>query len=363
VLINVQTLRDIDELSQLFTAQGVDFQALDPRKIRNLEEEAESVKRAAQPGAITICSKLAARGTDIVVAPEALDAGGLFVIGLERGIDRRYDDQLRGRTGRHGDPGESVFILSLDDELMTVFGGTRIQNLMLRFGMVEGVPIESALVARRIHHAQKLIQRAQHLQRRQLVEFDDVLERHRLVFYDLRQKVLTKESVQEELQTIMDNWLYFKGQTVLKSLPSRALGRTVGVFGALEPCFDSIEVERIFQIKNKRRQQNLLKETLYRKMQSKLDALINAFTESSPDAFLKYIMLTKLDDHWAGYLRFEQAVRDEQNLHFLDPAGAIAKYAKAMEERFDSFFYEAGEDILSYVLSLQYSVESDAMAR
>lgn len=347
MLINVPTLQDMDELSQLFRQTGVSFQALDPRNIRNMEEEAESVKRAAQPRLITICSKLAARGTDIVVGPEAKMAGGLYVIGLERGLIRRYDDQLRGRAGRHGDPGDSVFILSLDDKLMSIFAGPRVQKLMQYLGMVENVAIESRMVTRRIFQAQRNIERRERSERRQVVEVDDLLERHRMVFYDLRQKILTKEDLDGEFQTITDNWVDFKGQTILKSLPGKVFGRTSGVFGSLEQHFDNVEIERIFQITSKRRQQNLLRETLRRKVQSKIEGL------QSPE-LLRYVLLASLDKHWAQYLQFAALVRNESNLYSPDISRAIAKYAKDMEERFDSFFYEVGEDVLSTLLNIQF---------
>jgi len=353
VLINVPTLQDIDQLSQLFRRMGVSFQALDPRNIRNMEEEAESVKLAGRPGLITICSKLAARGTDIVVSPDAKNAGGLYVIGLERGLTRRYDDQLRGRAGRHGDPGDSVFILSLDDELMSIFAGPSVKKLMRYLGMEENVAIESPMVTRRIFQTQRNIERHERNQRRQVVDVDDTLERHRMVFYDLRQKILTKEDLESEFQTITDNWVDFKGQTILKSLPGKVFGRTSGVFGSLEQYFDNVEIERIFQITSKRKQQNLLRETLRRKVQSKIEEL----HQNNSIYVLRYLLLNSLDKHWTQYLQFSVLVRNESNLYFPDMSRVIAKYAKAMEERFDSFFYEIGENVLSALLGLQFVYE------
>ena len=346
VLINVPNLMAIDALAHIFDARGMPFQALDARNARNLTEEAEAVQQAAHPRQITICSKLAARGTDIVVGPEVVDAGGLFVIGLERAMDRRYDDQLRGRTARHGNPGESLFVLSLEDDLLTIFGSQRISSLMVHLGMDNNESIDHPMMSRAIRNAQRKVQRHNRMLRIQAVETDDVLERHRLVFYALRQKILVKSELRDEILTMVDNWTFFKSRTVLQSW-SRSIASTHDgdvVFGRLRPYFDTPEVERILQIRSKKRQNNLLKETLHRKICTIIEA------QRLEDDVLRFFILTALDTHWARYLEFESSMRDEIVLYLGDSVGAVTQYATRMEERFDTFFYEVGESILAAML-------------
>ena len=154
------------------------------------EKEAEIVAQAGQPGNVTIATNMAGRGTDIVLGEGVANAGGLHIIGTERHEARRIDNQLRGRAGRQGDPGSSRFYLSLEDDLMRIFGSDRISGVMERLGMEEGVPIEHKLVTRSIEHAQKQVETRNFEIRKHLLEYDDVMNKQREAIYGLRRKVL-----------------------------------------------------------------------------------------------------------------------------------------------------------------------------
>lgn len=347
VLINVPNLKEIDAVGEMLREQGAAFQALDARIVRNLAEEAEAVKHAAQPGAITVCSKLAARGTDIVISPEAVEVGGLMVIGLERGLDRRYDRQLQGRTGRHGNPGESLFILSLEDDLLKIFGSERISSLIFHLGMEEDQPIEHGVISWSIRNAQRKVQNHRRDARYREVEFDDILARHRIVFYDLRQKLLTQDDFRDEILTMVDNWVYFRHRTILQNRRPAVTAHTdsTEVLGHLSAFFDVYETDRIFQIRSKKRQLNLLKETLRRKVLSQVEH------ENVENGLLRWLILRCLDKHWEWYIQFERTIKEELRL-YIDFSRATAVYYTRMEERFDAFFYEVGETILGLILSL-----------
>ena len=154
------------------------------------EKEAEIVAEAGQKGAVTIATNMAGRGTDIVLGSGVAELGGLHIIGTERHEARRIDNQLRGRAGRQGDPGSSRFYLSLEDDLMRIFGSDRISGIMEKLGMEEGVPIEHKLVTRSIEHAQKQVETRNFEIRKHLLEYDDVMNKQREAVYGMRRRIL-----------------------------------------------------------------------------------------------------------------------------------------------------------------------------
>jgi preprotein translocase subunit SecA len=154
------------------------------------EKEAEIVAEAGQKGAVTIATNMAGRGTDIVLGPGVAELGGLHIVGTERHEARRIDNQLRGRAGRQGDPGSSRFYLSLEDDLMRIFGSDRISGIMEKLGMEEGVPIEHKLVTRSIEHAQKQVETRNFEIRKHLLEYDDVMNKQREAVYGMRRRIL-----------------------------------------------------------------------------------------------------------------------------------------------------------------------------
>ena len=327
VLINVPTLKDVEAVATLLASSGAPFQALDANTIRTLGDEAEKTRRAGSQSLITICSKVAARGTDIVLDAGARAAGGLFVIGLERGTDRRYDDQLRGRAGRHGDPGDSLFVLSLEDEFLRRFGASYIAGLM-----DEGVPTEHRMVTRSIARAQRVAERNSHKLRLKVIELDDILDRHRLVVYRVRQKVLVKDDLLPEVTTMVENWISIQFR---RADDDPLQGRIVEQLARAE-------IGRISNVRNRKTQARMLRESLQRQLTS---------TMAGTSAGLRETILAALDAEWRSYLAFEDAARTEMSLYSWDDPNPWARYAQRMEERFDTFFHDVGEQVLFNVLA------------
>jgi len=162
------------------------------------QQEAEIVQSAGQPGAVTIATNMAGRGTDIKLGAGVPDVGGLFILGTERHESRRIDRQLRGRAGRQGDPGASRFYLSLEDDLMRLFGSERISGLMQRMGVQEGEVIEHGLVTSAIGRAQKRVEAHNFDIRKHLLEYDDVMNQQRTLVYDLRDRALLSNDISAE---------------------------------------------------------------------------------------------------------------------------------------------------------------------
>jgi preprotein translocase subunit SecA len=167
------------------------------------EREAEIVAKAGQQGMVTISTNMAGRGTDIVLGEGITDLGGLHIIGTERHESRRIDNQLRGRAGRQGDPGSSRFYVSLEDDLMRLFGSQRVSNMMERLGIEEDVPIEHGLISRAIENAQKKVEQYHFGMRKQVLEFDDVMNKQRETIYDLRRRILEGKDLKEKVLEMM----------------------------------------------------------------------------------------------------------------------------------------------------------------
>jgi len=196
VLVGTTSVDKSQLLFELLSRRGVKAEILNAK---NHEKEANIISEAGKKGAVTVSTNMAGRGVDILLGgedanesdyKEIVNLGGLHVIGTERHESRRIDNQLRGRAGRQGDPGSSRFYVSLQDELMRVFGGAQIESLMSRFGMDENVPLEASLVSKAIENAQKKVEGLNFDRRKRVVEMDDVINVHRTVVYKLRKRIL-----------------------------------------------------------------------------------------------------------------------------------------------------------------------------
>ena len=210
ILVGTVSIDKNEYLSALLKKEGVSHTMLNAK---HHEKEGEIVAQAGRKGGVTIATNMAGRGVDIVLGgnppiagegEEVKKAGGLFVLGTERHEARRIDNQLRGRSGRQGDPGETQFYISLEDEVMRVFGSDRIKNLMGKFGIPEDQPIENRMLSRAIESAQSKIEGFNFDARKHLLEYDDVLNHQRKIIYDRRRKILYGETdfVWEELKSI-----------------------------------------------------------------------------------------------------------------------------------------------------------------
>src|SRR6266853_1678283 len=201
VLVGTVSVEKSERLARMLEKRGVKHNVLNAKQH---EREAAIVAEAGQPGAVTIATNMAGRGTDIVLGQGVTDVGGLHIIGTERHESRRIDNQLRGRAGRQGDPGSSRFFISLEDDLLRIFGADRIQGLMQRLGMEEGVPIEHRLITRAISNAQSKVEAHNFDIRKHLLEYDDVMNKQREVVYTRRRGLLSGEALRDEVMEIAE---------------------------------------------------------------------------------------------------------------------------------------------------------------
>ncbi|MCL4509545.1 MAG: preprotein translocase subunit SecA [Bacteroidetes bacterium] len=200
VLVGTTSVDVSETLSRMLKRRGVSHEVLNAKQH---QREAEIITRAGMPGAITIATNMAGRGTDIKLGPGVVEKGGLHIIGTERHEARRIDRQLRGRAGRQGDPGSSVFYLSLEDDLLRLFGSDRIARVMDRFGMKEGDVIQHSMITRSVERAQRKVEENNFAIRKRLLEYDNVMNQQREVVYDRRRHALVGERLKDEIFDMM----------------------------------------------------------------------------------------------------------------------------------------------------------------
>ena len=202
VLVGTISIDVSEDLSHKLKKKGIPHTVLNAK---NHEKEAEIVSMAGQKGAVTISTNMAGRGTDIVLGEGVTELGGLRIIGTERHESRRIDNQLRGRSGRQGDPGSSRFYLALEDDLLRIFGGERMTSIMERLGMEEGEPIEHGLISRAIENAQSKVEAHNFDIRKHLIEYDDVMNQQREVIYRQRREALNGKSLKPAIEDMIQD--------------------------------------------------------------------------------------------------------------------------------------------------------------
>ncbi len=200
VLVGTVSIDISEQLANQLKKKGIPHEVLNAK---NHEKEAEIISMAGQKGAVTISTNMAGRGTDIVLGEGVTQLGGLHILGTERHESRRIDNQLRGRSGRQGDPGSSRFYLALEDDLLRIFGGERITGIMERLGMEEGEPIEHNLISRAIENAQSKVEAHNFDIRKHLIEYDDVMNQQREVIYKQRRDLLTGVDLKSTIEDII----------------------------------------------------------------------------------------------------------------------------------------------------------------
>ncbi len=204
VLVGTISIETSERIASMLKKDGVPHNVLNAK---HHEQEAEIVAQAGQPGKVTIATNMAGRGTDIVLGEGVTGLGGLHILGTERHESRRIDNQLRGRSGRQGDPGSSRFFLSLEDDLMRLFGSDRISGLMQKLGLEEGESIENAMVTRAVESAQKRVEGHHFEIRKTLLDYDNVMNQQREVIYSLRREIMEENDLEPVLHEFLDDVL------------------------------------------------------------------------------------------------------------------------------------------------------------
>ena len=201
ILVGTISIEKSEMFSKALSRRGIDHEVLNAK---NHEREAAIIAKAGQKGNVTIATNMAGRGTDIVLGEGVVELGGLHVLGTERHEARRIDNQLRGRTGRQGDPGSSRFYVSLEDDLMRIFAPERVGGILRKFGMTDGMAIEHSMVSKSIERAQRKVEQHNFEIRKNLLEYDEVMDEQRKTIYTWRQRVLAQEALRDDLLRMIE---------------------------------------------------------------------------------------------------------------------------------------------------------------
>jgi preprotein translocase subunit SecA len=258
------------------------------------EKEAEIVAEAGQKGKVTIATNMAGRGTDIVLGEGVREVGGLHILGTERHESRRIDNQLRGRSGRQGDPGSSRFFLALDDDLLRLFGSDRIAGLMDKLGMEEGQSIENAMISRAIENAQRKVEGHNFDIRKQLLEYDDVMNQQRTVIYSLRRELMTTDDMENVIDEFMEDVL---DEVYAPVDPSNK--------DASDAEVRSMVRSKLDEIFNLRRADNSKELPPREKAVEGINSLLGELKKDAGDQYveiLRFFLLDSLDRNWKEHL-------------------------------------------------------------
>ena len=329
ILIGTTSITQSEELSDMLLRAGV------PHKVLNAkhhEKEAEIVADAGQMGMVTIATNMAGRGTDITLGEGDPELGGLAILGTERHESRRIDNQLRGRAGRQGDPGSSQFFLSLEDDLMRIFGADNITGIMDKLGMEEDEPIEHSLITKSIERAQKKVEDHNYNIRKYVLEYDDVMNQQREVLYEQRRRILRNESLRDTINEMID-------KLVTESVDAYADEKLYpeewdyeGLYKHLSQYFLTEEIMSSQDMEEYSRQELLerLLEIAHAEYQDRVDMLGDAMFGQLEKA----IMLRVVDNKWMEHLDNMDMLREGIGLRAYGQKNPLVEYKF---EAFDMF--------------------------
>lgn len=315
VLIGTTSIEKSEVMSLLLSEMDIPHTVLNAK---HHEKEAEIVMKAGEKGAITIATNMAGRGTDIKLGAGVKDLGGLVILGTERHEARRIDNQLRGRAGRQGDPGESQFFVSMEDELMRLFGGDRLKSMMQRLNVPEDVPLENGMVSRSIESAQKKVEGRNFDIRRHVVQYDDVMSKHREIMYKRRQKLLWKiagestdtTSIRQEVMGMMERELTalvmeFAGDSDAENWKLKELGEALN---SLHPDLGRAVTDG--DIKSMSETEDV-KNLLLTTIASFYERKVKHYGEELSAKAEQIIVLQAIDSHWMDHIDAMAHLREQ----------------------------------------------------
>jgi preprotein translocase subunit SecA len=347
VLVGTIAVETSEYLSQVLTRTGV------PHNVLNAKEharEAEIIKDAGQRGAVTIATNMAGRGVDIKLGEGVVDLGGLYVLGTERHESRRIDNQLRGRSGRQGDPGETRFYLSGQDDLVRLFAGDRIHNIMQRFKLPDDQPMEAKILSNQIENAQKKVEEQNFVMRKNVLKYDDVMNRHRGRIYQQRKQVLEGEDMREQVVA----WIEEVVERVVSQFTAEEYPEEwdlEGLVGAMSALYGTdVTVEEL------REEVELSRESLIDEFtQDALDEYAAKEEEIGPNPetelplmrdLERFVILQVVDTRWREHLENMDYLREGVHLRAMAQKDPLVEYTSEGEKMFSELGAAIREEVV-----------------
>ncbi len=354
VLVGTISIENSETLSKHLTKRKIKHSVLNAKHHAN---EAEIIKNAGQKGSVTIATNMAGRGTDIKLSEETKAVGGLCIVGTERHESRRIDNQLRGRSGRQGDLGRSKFFLSLEDDLMRIFGSERIKMLMGRLGMKEDEPIEHRMISNAIAKAQKKVENHNFDIRKHLLDFDNVMNEQRKVIYKIRRDILNNEGNIELLQQMLEDVCIIledtykpEGKTPIDNWPWEEICN-----GFKNTFHTNIELNaRECSDKHEGNFYNYILGTAQRI----LDGKLSQYEQEDINAAMREVLLSVFDSFWKDQLRAMDQLKEGINLRAYGQKDPLTEYKKESFFLYEQMKIEIKKSVVDNIFGIKlYSQE------
>ena len=358
VLVGTTSITQSEDLSALLKKQGIPHNVLNAKYH---EKEAMIVADAGQMGQVTIATNMAGRGTDIVLGEGVAELGGLHILGTERHESRRIDNQLRGRCARQGDPGSSRFYLSLEDDLMRLFGGDRIKNMMDQLGLEEDEPIENKMVTSSIENAQKRVEERNFNIRKMVLEYDDVMNQQREVIYKERRKVLDQEDLRS---TVMEFTHKIVDRAMAMYCPPEAYSEDWDLKNLVRYCeeffapYGELKEEKLADLSREEIGEYLhkLADDIYASREEEITPEIMRELEN-------LVMLKVVDNHWMEHLDAMDMLREGVGLRAYGQKDPLVEYKFEAFDMFEAMIGAIEDDVVKYMYRVnvfsQPSMEMD----
>ena len=355
ILVGTTSITQSEMLSDMLTKAGVPHNVLNAK---HHEQEAEIVANAGQHGMVTIATNMAGRGTDISLGEGVAELGGLHILGTERHESRRIDNQLRGRSGRQGDNGSSQFFLSLEDDLMRIFGADNIAGMMDKLGMEEDEPIEHSLITKSIERAQKKVENHNFNIRKYILEYDDVMNQQREVLYGQRRLILNNQSLRETILHMVDNLIinsmnqYADEKLYPEEWNYEGLLKHLEIY-FLEPGM--LTVEQMEEFGRAELQDHLI--DIAHKEYEKRESL---FGEANMRELEKAIMLKVVDSKWMEHLDAMDMLKEGIGLRAYGQKNPLVEYKFEAYDMFENMKEAITDETIMYLYRIQINVDTIA---
>ena len=355
ILVGTTSITQSEMLSDMLTKAGIPHNVLNAK---HHEKEAEIVANAGQYGMVTIATNMAGRGTDISLGEGVAELGGLHILGTERHESRRIDNQLRGRSGRQGDNGSSQFFLSLEDDLMRIFGADNIAGMMDKLGMEEDEPIEHSLITKSIERAQKKVENHNFNIRKYILEYDDVMNQQREVLYGQRRLILNNQSLRETILHMVDNLIinsmnqYADEKLYPEEWNYEGLLKHLEIY-FLEPGM--LTVEQMEEYGRAELQDHLI--DIAHKEYEKRESL---FGETNMRELEKAIMLKVVDSKWMEHLDAMDMLKEGIGLRAYGQKNPLVEYKFEAYDMFENMKQAITDETIMYLYRIQINVDTIA---
>lgn len=352
VLVGTVAVETSELISKLLKRRGIPHNVLNAK---NHAREAEIIENAGQAGSVTIATNMAGRGTDIKLGEGVAELGGLFILGTERHESRRIDNQLRGRSGRQGDPGESRFYLSLEDDLMKRFGSDKMKSWMERIGMDDTSPIESKLVSKSVEAAQKRVEGNNFDARKQLLKFDDVMRQQREIIYKQRMEVLESKNLRPDIEGMIK--LVIESQ-VQAHTPEREVPEEWDLQGIIDYLNAKVFDEGTLALSDlDGKDPEEMIEDLYEKAIARYDEKEEQFTPDRMREFERVITLRTVDTKWMDHIDAMEQLREGIYLRAYGQVDPYRAYNIEGFKMFEEMVASIDEEIVNFLMKAEIREE------